>query len=107
MSDSGSRAALAQRLKKGLLEGIGHARGERTLQTHLVSVPEGRDYSGEDVVALRQRYGLSQASFARYLMVSVKTLQSWEQGARKPSRATMRLLQVFDQPDEFAALLKR
>lgn len=40
-------------------------------------------------------------------MVSVKTLQSWEQGARKPSRATMRLLQVFDQPDEFAALLKR
>ena len=99
------RKTLAQRLKLGLTEGIEHARGERTLVTHEIDAPPGREYTGEQVAAIRKRHGLSQVAFAGVLMVNVKTLQSWEQGARRPSRPTMRLLQVFDQPAEFAALL--
>jgi putative transcriptional regulator len=38
---------------------------------------------------------MSQAVFARMLNVSPKTVQSWEQGARKPSQAALRLIQVF------------
>jgi putative transcriptional regulator len=100
------RRSLAERLKQGLTEGIEHARGERDLTTHAIEAPPGRDYSGEQVAAIRKRHGLSQAAFARVLMVNVKTLQSWEQGARKPSRPTMRLLQVFDEPNEFSTLLR-
>jgi transcriptional regulator with XRE-family HTH domain len=48
---------------------------------------------------------MTQAQFARLLAVSIKTLQSWEQGVRKPSRPTMRLLQVFDSPEEFRSVL--
>ena len=99
------RKTLAERLKQGLTEGIEHARGERTLVAQAIDAPPGRDYTGEQVAAIRKRHGLTQAAFARVLMVSVKTLQSWEQGARRPSRPTMRLLQVFDEPAEFAALL--
>lgn len=96
---------LAERLKQGLTEGIEHARGERTLVTRTLEAPPGREYTGEQVASIRKRHGLTQAAFARVLMVSVKTLQSWEQGVRKPSRPTMRLLQVFDEPAEFASLL--
>ena len=39
--------------------------------------------------------GMSQAIFAQVLNVSTKTVQSWEQGQRKPSHAALRLIQVF------------
>jgi putative transcriptional regulator len=39
---------------------------------------------------------MSQGVFARTLNVSVKTVQSWEQGERKPSQAALRLLQLLD-----------
>jgi putative transcriptional regulator len=103
MSTEIKRARLADRLKKGLTEGIEFARGERELTVTIV--PTGCAYSGEDVVAIRMRRHLSQAQFARLLAVSVKTLQSWEQGVRKPSKPTMRLLQIIDRPEEFRPVL--
>ena len=99
MSANTTRRPLAQRLTKGLVEGIEFARGDLPLATTFV--PSGRTYSGDEVVAIRNRRHMSQAQFANLLAVSVKTLQSWEQGARKPSKPTMRLLQIFDAPEEF------
>ena len=103
MSTHAKRTPLAERLRKGLVEGIEFARGEADLATTIV--PTGRTFSGEEVVAIRNRRHMSQAQFAQLLAVNVKTLQSWEQGARKPSRPTMRLLQIFDTPEEFRAVL--
>ena len=40
---------------------------------------------------------MSQAFFAHLLNVSTKTIQSWEQGQRRPSQAALRLIQVFRQ----------
>ncbi len=52
------------------------------------------------VVEARQKAGLSQSRFADLLGVSVRTLQDWEQGRRKPSRAAMSLIQIAKQrPD--------
>ena len=52
------------------------------------------------VVEARQKAGLSQSRFAELLGVSVRTLQDWEQGRRKPSRAAMSLIQIAKQrPD--------
>jgi putative transcriptional regulator len=103
MTTSTKRTSLAQRLKKGLVEGIEFAQGDLNLATTIV--PSGRTFSGEEVVAIRIRRHMSQAQFANLLAVNVKTLQSWEQGARKPSRPTMRLLQIFDSPEEFRSVL--
>jgi putative transcriptional regulator len=44
------------------------------------------------VVEARQNIGMSQAEFAVLLGVSVRTLQEWEQGRRKPSGAAASLL---------------
>lgn len=51
-------------------------------------------------VEARQKTGLSQSRFAELLGVSVRTLQDWEQGRRKPSRAAISLIQIANQrPD--------
>ncbi|HNY32997.1 MAG TPA: helix-turn-helix domain-containing protein [Fibrobacteria bacterium] len=43
---------------------------------------------------IRSRSGLSQASFARLLGVSARTLQQWEQGRRQPTGAARTVLRI-------------
>ena len=42
----------------------------------------------------RQALGLSQNEFSKLLGVSVRTLQDWEQGRKRPSSAASMLLKV-------------
>lgn len=53
-----------------------------------------------DVIALRERYGLSQDQFARMLGISVRTLQNWEQGRRRPHGPARVLLRVAESHPE-------
>ena len=49
---------------------------------------------------VRKASGLSQSEFAKILGVSVRTLQDWEQGRRKPSGAAATLLKIAEKnPD--------
>ena len=52
------------------------------------------EFSDPDVRAIREQYGLTQDKFASLIGISVKTLQNWEQGRRKPEGAARVLLQV-------------
>jgi putative transcriptional regulator len=45
----------------------------------------------------RQKIGLSQAQFAKLLGVSIRSLQSWEQGRKQPSGAARTLLAIASQ----------
>jgi putative transcriptional regulator len=56
----------------------------------------GRITNVPDVASIRSRTGLSQATFAKLLGVSVRTLQDWEQGRRAPSGAARTLLTIAD-----------
>ncbi len=88
------RRPFGERLKAGLTEAVQFARGELTLRT--VEVPDPPpEIAAQEVTSLRTKTGMSQAVFAGVLNVSVKTVQSWEQGERKPSHAALRMLQVF------------
>ncbi|WP_293931299.1 DNA-binding transcriptional regulator [Iodobacter sp.] len=60
--------------------------------THPVPLPA--------VIAARAKTGLSQAAFSALLGVSAKTLQAWEQGRRKPSKAAQTLLKIANDTPE-------
>lgn len=94
MIANSKRKPLAERVKAALTEAIQYAKGELTLRT--VQVPDPPpEIHPKEVISLRTKSGMSQAVFARVLNVSTKTVQSWEQGERKPSHAALRMLQVF------------
>lgn len=48
-----------------------------------------------DVRTIREETNLSQAEFALMIGVSVKTLQNWEQGRRKPEGPAVALLRIL------------
>lgn len=56
----------------------------------------GRSFVFEepDVGAIRAEYGLSQSRFAALLGISVRTLQNWEQGRRRPEGPARVLLRL-------------
>lgn len=103
MSKSKARPQLADRLGAAMKAVIEHAEGRASLVETVVPLPT--EYAASDVIRIRQKRRLSQNQFARLLAVSVKTLQSWEQGLRTPSGPSMRLLQLFDNPEEFETVL--
>ena len=47
-----------------------------------------------EITQARAKSGLSQSQFAKVLGVSMRTLQEWEQGRRKPSGAARALLSI-------------
>ena len=47
-----------------------------------------------DALQARARLDLSQSQFAKLLGVSVRTLQEWEQGRKKPTGAAQTLLRI-------------
>lgn len=54
----------------------------------------------DEVIKARTSTGLSQSAFAALIGVSVRTLQDWEQGRRKPSGAVKTLLQIAQRRPE-------
>jgi putative transcriptional regulator len=54
-------------------------------------------YTEPEARTLREQLALSQSEFARLMGVSVRTLQNWEQGRRKPEGAARALLRVTAQ----------
>ena len=98
MKDKSKRLPVADQIRKGLEEAIRDAKGEIAPKTTTLEMP-GRppEVGAEELAKLRLKNGMSQSVFARVLNVSTKTVQSWEQGQRKPSQAALRLIQVFRQ----------
>ena len=59
-------------------------------------LPPVRDYTAEEIKALRLRTRASQAVFAAYLNTSPTTVQKWEQGQKHPSGPSLKLLNLVE-----------
>ncbi len=53
-----------------------------------------RPLSPEEIRALREREGASQAVFARYLNVTTSLVSQWERGEKHPQGASLKLLSL-------------
>jgi len=78
--------------------------GEELGQKLLASVKQMRAGQGtvvhSPVASVRAASQLSQTQFAALMGVSVRTLQEWEQGRRRPSGAAQTLLAVAQRHPE-------
>jgi putative transcriptional regulator len=61
----------------------------------------------KDIQSVREGMQLSQMAFAGFMGVSIRTIQEWEQGRRKPSGAAQVLLTIAaNYPEVFFKLKK-
>lgn len=90
---------IGQEILDGIREIKDHKAGLKTLRTHKPAPPS----APQDIRANLQ---LSQAAFAGLLGVSVRTVQDWEQGRRKPSGPAEALLRIAEQHPEIFIGLK-
>ena len=90
------KTKLGQELLEGMREILDHQDGKITLRaSELEMLAPPPEVSAKDVAKIRsQNLHMSQGAFAKLLGVSVRVIQSWEQGDKKPSGAARRLLQV-------------
>jgi putative transcriptional regulator len=58
------------------------------------ALPKVKPLSANEITALRERAGVSQAVMAGYLNVAVSTVSQWERGERRPTSTALKLLHV-------------
>jgi putative transcriptional regulator len=93
-----SKRDIGQEILEGIQDIKAHKAGKKTLRTHTLKAPA-------PVRVIRKRLKLSQSAFAGLMGVSVRTIQDWEQGRRKPSGPAVALLRIAEQkPDVFVRL---
>ena len=59
-------------------------------------LPNVKEYTPEKIVSIRKKFRLSQAALASIFNVSPSTVQKWEQGNKKPTGASQKLLDIIE-----------
>ncbi len=59
-------------------------------------LPEIKEYTPKKIATIRKKFKLSQAALASVFNVSTSTVQKWEQGNKKPTGASQKLLDIME-----------
>ena len=59
-------------------------------------LPDVQEYTPEKIVSIRKKFRLSQAALASIFNISPSTVQKWEQGNKKPTGASRKLLDIIE-----------
>ncbi|MCP4761797.1 MAG: helix-turn-helix domain-containing protein [archaeon] len=59
-------------------------------------LPEVQEYTPEKIISIRKKFKLSQAALASIFNISPSTVQKWEQGYKKPTGASRKLLDIIE-----------
>lgn len=62
----------------------------------VLCLPRVKIYTPAQIRRIRLRHRTSQAVFAAYLNTSPSTVQKWEQGQKRPTGPSLKLLSVVD-----------
>lgn len=93
-----SKRDIGLEILAGIQEIKAYKAGEVDLRTRILAEPSA-------VKEIRVKLHLSQAAFAGLMGVSLRTIQDWEQGRRKPSGPAKSLLRIAEQyPEIFGQL---
>ena len=87
-------------LKNGLEEAIEIEKGKKTGKSTTFIFEPVKKYTNTEIKAIRNKAGMTQAAFASYLGVSVKTVEAWELGRTHPTGPAFRLINILDEGKE-------
>jgi len=88
-----SKRDIGQEILDGIRDIKAYKAGEKVLRTHTFREPAPPQ-------VIRAKLKLSQSAFAGLMGVSLRTVQDWEQGRRKPSGPAVALLRIAEQKPE-------
>lgn len=81
-------------IKTGLGQAIEYEKGNLKVKTTLLTVEPVESFKPDEIRSIRNSTGLTQNMFAKYMGVSVKTVEAWEAGRNHPEGAACRLLSM-------------
>lgn len=79
-------------IKTGLGQAIEYEKGNLKAKTTILTVAPVECFRPDEIRSIRNSTGLTQVVFAKYMGVSVKTVEAWEAGRNHPEGAACRLL---------------
>ena len=94
-----SKRDIGKEILEGIREVKDYKAGTKSLRVHSLKEP-----APPQVICTKLK--LSQSAFAGLMVVSLRTVQDWEQGRRKPSGPAVALLRIAEQkPEVFMELI--
>lgn len=88
-------------IKLGLEQAIEYEKGNLKARKTTLSITPLDVFTATEIKEIRGGTGLSQALFAKYMGVSVKTVEAWEAGRNQPDGAARRLLAITRENPSF------
>ena len=85
---------LYDEIKLGLEQAIEYEKGNLKARKTTLSVMPLETCTSSEIKEIRNKTGLTQALFAKYMGVSVKTVEAWEAGKNSPEGAARRMLSL-------------
>lgn len=92
--------SLYEDLKEGLNQAIAFEKGKGKAKVKRLIIMPVKKYSNEEIRNIRNRAGMTQNTLAKYLGVSKKTVEAWENGRTHPTGPAYRLLEILEQGRE-------
>ena len=92
---------LFEDIKLGLEEAIKYEKGSLNAKKTTLTVQPLESFSPIEIKSIRKAAGLTQALFAKYMGVSVKTVEAWEAGKNHPDGVSCRMLSLTKKNPSF------
>lgn len=98
-------------IMEGLQQAVDFEKGDTSKgRIRIVQTPDIEplnEYSKEKIKELRQKVNLPQKYFAELLGVTLKSVEAWESGKRKPTGTAKRLFQLIEKdPNIIKTIMK-
>ena len=79
-------------LQEGLLQAIDYTKGKGPARTITYRIDPVVELNKDQIREIRMQAKMTQTVFAKYLGVSVKTVEAWERGRTHPTGPAFRLM---------------
>lgn len=92
--------SIFEEIKTGLNQAIEYEKGHLKTKKTTVEIVPLDSFSSNDIRNIRKNAQMTQSLFAKYMGVSIKTVEAWESGTNHPNGSASRLLAITrDNPD--------